>query len=154
MWANHFSFFVTGTITGGQQICLWTEHHTWWGGQTPLRVLTIDACGQALTRSTIDSIAICISGRAICILQKILGNVDIFSKPFLFRRKYLYCIYTSIAMQYTSVAVQYRFFLLITDNNRQKPTYWACQVKHTSSQWISTVMWLLVTSYLRLSLVR
>ena len=37
------------------KICLWTDHHTWWGGQIPeyelcfVRVLTIDACGQALT---------------------------------------------------------------------------------------------------------
>jgi len=23
------------------------------------------------------------------------------------------------------------FFLLITDNSRQNPTYWACQVKHS-----------------------
>jgi hypothetical protein len=35
-------------------LCLWTDHHTWWGGQTPeyelcfVRVLNIDACGQAL----------------------------------------------------------------------------------------------------------
>ena len=34
-----------------------------------------------------DSIAICILRRAICILQKFLGNMDIDSKPFLFRRK-------------------------------------------------------------------
>jgi hypothetical protein len=34
-----------------------------------------------------DSIAICILLRAICILQKILCNMDIDSKPFLFRRK-------------------------------------------------------------------
>ena len=36
-------------------LCLWTDHHTWWGGQTPeyelcfVRVLNINACGQALT---------------------------------------------------------------------------------------------------------
>jgi hypothetical protein len=30
------------------------------------------------------------------------------------------------------IAMQYGFFFLITDYNRQKLTYWACQVKHTS----------------------
>jgi len=33
-----------------------------------------------------DSFAICILRRAICILQKILGNMDISSKSLLFRR--------------------------------------------------------------------
>jgi hypothetical protein len=23
------------TIIGSQKTCLWTDHHTWWGGQTP-----------------------------------------------------------------------------------------------------------------------
>ena len=38
------------------KICLCTDHHTWWGGQTPeyelcfVRVLIIDACGQALKK--------------------------------------------------------------------------------------------------------
>ena len=42
------------------KICLWTDHHTWWGGQTPeyelcfVRVLTIDACGQALSAPSIS----------------------------------------------------------------------------------------------------
>ncbi len=42
------------TIIGSQKTCLWTDHHTWWGGQTPeyelcfVRVLNIDACGQPL----------------------------------------------------------------------------------------------------------
>ena len=46
------SEFEVRTIFGGQK--LWTDHHTWWGGQTEgttkkeNRVLTIDACGQAL----------------------------------------------------------------------------------------------------------
>jgi hypothetical protein len=34
-----------------------------------------------------DSIVICILRRAICILQKFLGDIDTSSKPFLFRRK-------------------------------------------------------------------
>jgi hypothetical protein len=40
-----------------KSVCLWTDHHTWWGGQTPeyllcfVRVLTIDVCGRALTLS-------------------------------------------------------------------------------------------------------
>ena len=38
-------------------------------------------------RGTMDSIAICILRRAICILQKFLGNMDIDSKPFWCRRK-------------------------------------------------------------------
>ena len=47
--------------------------------------------------------------------------------PSYLEEKNPYCIYIHIA-------VQYGFFFLITDNNRQKPTYWACQVKHTSFQ--------------------
>jgi hypothetical protein len=45
---------IDSTIIGSQKTCLWTDHHTWWGGQTPeyelcfVRVLNIDACGQAL----------------------------------------------------------------------------------------------------------
>ena len=38
-------------------------------------------------RGNMDSIAICILRRAICILQKFLGNMDTSSKQFLFRRK-------------------------------------------------------------------
>ena len=40
-----------GTFLGSLKICLWTDHHTWWGGQMKgttkkeNRVLTIDACG-------------------------------------------------------------------------------------------------------------
>ena len=26
---------VRRTILGGQKLCLWTDHHTWWGGRTP-----------------------------------------------------------------------------------------------------------------------
>ena len=48
------------TIIGSQKTCLWTDHHTWWGGQTPeyelcfVRVLIIDACGQALSPVTVE----------------------------------------------------------------------------------------------------
>jgi len=41
-------------IIRSQKTCLWTEHHTWRGGQMKgtkkkqNRVLTIHACGQAL----------------------------------------------------------------------------------------------------------
>ncbi len=69
------------------------------------------------------------NGRAICILQIFL-DIYISSKPFIFIRKESIASTSSIAVQH------YGFFLLITDNNnRQKPTYWACQVKHTSSQY-------------------
>ncbi len=56
-----------------------------------------------LDRGNMDSIAICILRRPLCILQKFLGNMDISSKPFLFRRKesilhlHPYCIYIHIA---------------------------------------------------------
>jgi hypothetical protein len=43
--------------------------------------------GRTYVRGNMDSIAICILRRAICILQKFLGNMDTSSKPFLFRRK-------------------------------------------------------------------
>ncbi len=42
-------------------------------------------------RGNIDYIAICILRHAICILQKILGNIVLDSKSFWFRRKYPYC---------------------------------------------------------------
>ena len=41
-------------LSEAKKTCLWTEHHTWWGGQTKgttkkqNRVITINACGQAL----------------------------------------------------------------------------------------------------------
>jgi hypothetical protein len=38
-------------------------------------------------RGNMDSIAICILRCAICILQKILGNIDLSTKPFWFRKK-------------------------------------------------------------------
>ena len=41
----------------------------------------------AYVRGNMDSIKICILRRAICILQKFLCNMDIDSKPFLFRKK-------------------------------------------------------------------
>ena len=52
---------MAGRIIGGQIICLWTEHHTQWEGQTKGitkskmgGVLTIDACGQALKKAQSD----------------------------------------------------------------------------------------------------
>ena len=45
-------------------------------------------CLGTYVRGNMDSIAICIFlQRAICILQKFLGNINISSKHFLFRRK-------------------------------------------------------------------
>jgi hypothetical protein len=58
IWVTEFevqSEFEVPTIFGGQNICLWMDHRTWWGGQMEgtakkeNRVLTIDACGQALS---------------------------------------------------------------------------------------------------------
>jgi hypothetical protein len=90
-------------------------------------------------RRNMDSVAICMLRRAICILQKFLCNMDNSSKPFLFRRN------ESILHLDPYCRAIYGFFFLITDKNRKKPTYWACQVKLTSSQWIIIVMlWRLV----------
>ncbi len=49
------------------------------------------ALGRVYVGGNIDSIAICILRRAICILQKVLGNIVLDSKSFWFRRKHPYC---------------------------------------------------------------
>jgi hypothetical protein len=117
---------MNGQHSTGNGISHFRYWYQYWGMGRPLPVLVNCALG-TYVRGNMDSIVICILRRAICILQKFLGDIDTSSKPFLFRRKE-----SILHLDPYCRAIWILFF--ITDKNRQKPTYWACQVKHTSSQ--------------------